>query len=90
MTEGFSSIIKSLEQQKAALDRAIAALREIDGTPPDWVTGPVTKTTRQEISARKGKKRSAAVRKRMREAQQARWKRIKGEAARKSTGRKKS
>ncbi len=35
MTDGFASIIAQLERQKTAIDRALAALREVNGTPAD-------------------------------------------------------
>ena len=32
MAQGFDSIIAQLEQQKAAIDKALAALRDVNGT----------------------------------------------------------
>lgn len=72
MTDGVGDIIKMLEQRKTAIDRALAALHEIDGSAPDWV-GSVK-------PARVPKKRSAAVRKKMREAQLLRYAKLRGEA----------
>jgi hypothetical protein len=71
MADSLSSIINQLERQKTAIDRALAALQGIGGIP----LAPAT-----EVPARKGKKRSAAVRKRMKEAQQLRWAMIRGES----------
>jgi hypothetical protein len=80
MTEGFSSIIKGLEQRKAVIERALVALREIDEpeTPPDWVTptklttAPASNGTRK-VSPLKGRKVSAATRRRMIAAQRKRY-----------------
>jgi hypothetical protein len=33
IAQGFDSIIAQLEQQKAAIDKAFAALREVNATP---------------------------------------------------------
>jgi hypothetical protein len=67
MTEGFGSIITQLEGQKAAIDRALVALRGVDGVGA-LPTSP-TSAPPSETSQAKGMKRSAAVRKRMKEAQ---------------------
>ena len=79
MIDGLASIIKSLEQQKAAIERALSALREVDGIPT-YGTKASASTAKTEVTTRKGKKRSAAVRKRMQEAQRTRWAKIKGES----------
>ena len=79
MTEGFASIIRQLEQQKAAIDRALVALKEVEEVAaPAQTTSASTATT--ETSGRKGKKRSAAVRKRMAEAQRLRYANLRGES----------
>jgi hypothetical protein len=75
MTEGFPGIIDQLERQKAAIERALAALREVD---PSVATKAELAIT-PEAPVRKHSKRSAAVRRRMALAQKARWARIKGE-----------
>jgi hypothetical protein len=88
MNEALAGIIKSLEHQKSALDKAIAALREIDddmeslrvassvSDVPDWVTGkPATASPKP---ARK--KRSKKVREAMRQAQLLRYAKQRGEA----------
>ena len=77
MTDGLASIITTLERQKAAIERALSALREVDGIPT-LGTRASASIAKPEPSERKGKKRSAAVRKRMQEAQRARWAKIKG------------
>jgi hypothetical protein len=77
MTSQIASIIRELEQRKAVLEKALEALAAIDGTtagPSASVSIPAT--------GRKGKKRSAATRKRMRDAQRARWAAIRAEADR--------
>ncbi len=45
MTDGLTSIIAQLERQKAAIERALAALREVNGTPADEldVNAPATR-----------------------------------------------
>ena len=77
MTDGLASIITTLERQKAAIERALSALREVDGIPT-LGTRASASIAKPEPSERKGKKRSAAIRKRMQEAQRARWAKIKG------------
>jgi hypothetical protein len=78
MTEGFGSIITQLERQKTAIDRALVALREVDGIGA--LPASPTSASPSETSQRKGMKRSAAVRERMKEAQQLRWAKIRGES----------
>jgi hypothetical protein len=79
MAEGFTSIITMLEPQKSAIERALSALAEVEGaTAPPHAT-PASAAT-SETPDRKGKKRSAAVRTRMKDAQQLRWAKIKGES----------
>ena len=48
MANGFDGIITQLEQQKAAIDKALAALRDVNGT------GAPTETKAAEAPARKG------------------------------------
>ena len=45
MTDGLTSIIAQLERQKAGIERALVALREVDGTATDElnVTSPATR-----------------------------------------------
>jgi hypothetical protein len=79
-----NSIIRELERRKAAINKALDALREIDDDVPEWVVSSrvpssTSAATDESASGRKGKKRSAAVRKKMAEAQRARWRKIKGE-----------
>jgi hypothetical protein len=73
MTDSFTGIIDQLERQKAAIERALAALGEVDpsvATKPELAITPVA-------PARKHRKRSAAVRRRMALAQKARWAKVK-------------
>jgi hypothetical protein len=56
MSEGFASIIQQLERKKTAIERALAALRDIEGTaPPANVPaarkGGMTPAGRRRISA---------------------------------------
>lgn len=92
MTDGIANIIDQLERQKSAIERALAALREVDGS-----SARATQSTPQsgsgakkaagktadtpEPGTGKRKKFSAAARKKMARAQQARWAKIKGENA---------
>jgi hypothetical protein len=68
------SIIKELEEQQAAIERAPGASRELDGTTPDWVTGSTT--AKPEVSPRR---RSAKTRRKMRIPALARCARARGE-----------
>src|ERR1700674_1496557 len=79
MTEGFASIITLLENRKSAIDEALVALRDVDGiAAPGSATPPLAATP--EAPTQKPKKRSAAVRRRMQEAQRLRWAKVKGES----------
>jgi hypothetical protein len=95
MTDSLNGIVNQLERQKTAIDHALAALRSIEGidapvpAPASLAPGKpraarkvaqVVPASRQEVHTGKGKKRSAAVRKRMQEAQRLRWAKIRGES----------
>jgi hypothetical protein len=80
MTEGFASIITLLERRRSAIEEALRALREIDGLAPTTRTVAVGPVATPEVPTGNRKKRSAAVRERMREAQKLRWAKIKGES----------
>jgi hypothetical protein len=69
MTVGLSGIIQHLERQKTAIERALIALRQIEG-----IATPAT-----EVPARKRRRFSAASRRKMALAQKARWAKIKSE-----------
>lgn len=72
MTDSFTGIIQQLEQRKSAIERALAALQEVEAQ--------VKPTTALEVTTGKRKKFSAAARKRMAAAQKARWAGVKGES----------
>jgi hypothetical protein len=78
LTGQFNGIIRELEQQAKAIDRALSALREIDGAG----TEPATASIEKPATGRKGKKRTAAQRRKMAEGQRERWRRIRAEADR--------
>jgi hypothetical protein len=75
MMDGFASIITQLERRKTAIDRALTALRDVEGieTPAPVVSAP-------EAPTGKRKQFSAASRRKMALAQKARWAKIKGES----------
>ena len=79
MTESTDAIITLLEQRKTAIEKALTALREVGEVAAPAQATPASTVT-VETSGQKGKTRSAAVRKRMQEAQRARWAKIKGES----------
>jgi hypothetical protein len=69
-------IIKQLENQKTAIETALAALQELDGEP---TTAPqIGPAATPEAPTAKRKQFSAASRKKMALAQKARWAKIKG------------
>jgi len=75
MANSLTGIIEQLEQRKSAIERALAALREVDAP----ASAHVKPTVSLEATTDKRKKFSAAARKRMALAQKARWAKIKGE-----------
>jgi hypothetical protein len=78
MEDTILDIMGLLEARKAAIDRALVALREInDDTPPAWVTGNKPAAS---PAKRKGFKRTAAQRRKMAESQRLRFARQRGEA----------
>jgi hypothetical protein len=84
LTEGLASIIARLEHQKAAIERALAALREVDGSEtPAMPASRNTVTKRaadvEPAAAKKRRRISAAARRKMALGQKARWAKIKGE-----------
>ena len=76
MTSQWAIIIRELERKVTVIDRALEALRGIDGIESPDAEASIEKPA----SFRKGKKRSAATRRKMKAAQRARWKRIRAEA----------
>jgi Mg2+ and Co2+ transporter CorA len=67
MTDGFASIIEQLERQKAAIERALAALREVDGTVAAAATAAPASSEPATRNANSGK------RNRRSEGQRKRW-----------------
>jgi 3-oxoacyl-(acyl-carrier-protein) synthase len=76
LTDLISGVILLLEKRKAALETALKALGAIDGV----TTEPATASIEKPATGRKGKKRTAAQRRKMAEGQRERWKRIRAEA----------
>ncbi len=74
MTNGLKEVIKGLEKQKTAIERALAALREVDGTAVESVPSAVA-----AVPARRGRpaKRKGGMtpegRRRLSEALKKRW-----------------
>jgi len=63
MAQGFDSIIAQLEQQKAAIDKALAALRDVNGTgaPAETEAASETPATRKSGMSPEGKQRLVAA-----------------------------
>jgi hypothetical protein len=78
LTDSFANIIAQLEHQKTAIEKALAALRDISDSAPATPAPVKTATTREAPVKRK--KFSAAARKRMALAQKARYAKLKGES----------
>jgi len=79
MTVGLSGIIQHLERQKTAIERALTALRQIEGIAIPAAAVEVKSPATAEAPTLKRRKRSAASRRKMALAQKARWAKIKGE-----------
>jgi hypothetical protein len=74
LTGNLKEIITRLEQQKAAIDRAIAALSEFDGDAGSASPSPQVKRTPKAVKkATKKRVMSEEGRRRIAEAQQKRW-----------------
>jgi hypothetical protein len=76
MVDSLTGIIDQLEQRKAAIERALTALREVDAPATAAQSKP---TVSPEVATGKRKKFSVAARKRMALAQRVRWAKIKDE-----------
>jgi hypothetical protein len=76
MADGLNGIMHQLERQKTAIERALAALREVDAPA---TAAQVAPAATPEAPTRKRKKFSAASRRKMALAQKTRWAKIKGE-----------
>jgi hypothetical protein len=71
MANSLNEVIRKLEQQRAGIERALAALREIEGTP-----APTSATESAPTGARRGRRKSRMTpegRRRLSEALKARW-----------------
>jgi integrase len=79
MARGLSGIIDQLERQKTAIERALTALRQIEGIAAPATAAAVKLPATAEAPTRKRRKFSAASRRKMALAQKARWAKIKGE-----------
>jgi hypothetical protein len=90
LTEGLANIIAQLERQKTAIERALAALREVDGSearaePASRNIAPKKAASAGPVAApeapvKKRRKISAAARRKMALGQKARWAKIRGDS----------
>jgi hypothetical protein len=71
MTEGIKNVIAQLEQQKAAIERALAALREVEG-PAEPVSAPAA-TRPASARAKRESRLTLEGRRRLSEAMKRRW-----------------
>jgi hypothetical protein len=74
MTNGLKEVIKGLEKQKTAIERALAALREVDGTAVESV--PLASAAAPARRGRPAKRKGGMTpegRKRLSEALKKRW-----------------
>ena len=72
MTNGLKEVIKGLEQQKTAIERALAALREVDGTTVESSVPVAAAPARRGRAKRKGGM-TPEGRRRLSEALKKRW-----------------
>jgi hypothetical protein len=81
MIDIYTGAIEGLERRKAAIERALAALREVDAPTTTAQAAPDGATEATALAQPPGNRRkfTAAARKRMALAQKARWAKIKGE-----------
>ena len=84
MAEGFKNIIAQLEQQKAAIERALAALQEVEAAPASAVTAK-RRGRPPGVKSKAPVKRKGGItpegRKRLSEALKKRWATKKAAAA---------
>jgi hypothetical protein len=71
MTNGLTEVIKGLEKQKTAIERALAALREVDGTLAESV--PLAAAPARRGRPRRKGGMTPEGRKRLSEALKKRW-----------------
>lgn len=72
MTNGLAEIIKQLEQQGRAIERALAALRDVGDSGPSSTPAPATSSDGKRTGRRKGGM-TPEGRRRLSEALKARW-----------------
>jgi hypothetical protein len=72
MANGLKDIITQLEQQKTAIERALAALREVDGLSPDSAT-PAPPPAKAATKAKRKGGMTPEGRARLSEALRRRW-----------------
>lgn len=72
MTNGLKEVIKGLEKQKTAIERALAALKEVDGTPVETTPLAAVPARRGRPAKRKGGM-TPEGRRRLSEALKKRW-----------------
>ena len=72
MANGLTDVIRRLEEQRAGIDRALAALREVEGIAGDSGSGAGSGHGRGKQGARKGGM-TPEGRRRLSEALKARW-----------------
>jgi hypothetical protein len=75
MTDSFTALIAQLERQKAAIERALTALQDVDTPATAAHSGPAAAPQ----APRHRRRFSPAARRKMALAQKARWAKIKGE-----------
>jgi hypothetical protein len=73
MTNGLKEVIKGLEQQKTAIERALAALREVDGTTAVESVPSATAPARRGRPAKRKGGMTPDGRRRLSEALKKRW-----------------
>jgi hypothetical protein len=84
MANSLTEVIRKLEQQKASIERALTALREIEGTTGEAAStpAPATATATAKGTAKRGRPRGGMTpegRRRLSEALKARWAARRGE-----------
>lgn len=90
MANAFKDVITRLERQRVSIDRALAALREVDET--DEVSAPTSPAPKTKRKSKGKRPVSDEARARMVEGQKKRWaaKRVAEKAALKKASRKRS
>jgi exonuclease VII small subunit len=84
LLSNFKEIINRLEQQKDAIDQAIAALREVDDSEISETERPKTKAAKAVKKATKKRAMSEEGRRRISEASRKRWAAVRKAAKKKA------